>query len=887
MLTFSKTPDSQPLRKASTLRSKPTLLTDSLSVGEPPVKPGVEPLRNLRLGDTPGAETTDGKATALPVRSAPRKQAKPASRGRLVVIGLDTEYQGTDGSNDVISYQIAGFDPGRGVSWKAIHYCDPGERLTLSQVIQLALREGRAQGCCKPWPTEVVSVAHFGLAEMSCFRDFDEIKDDFDALRRTYVTLSKPLKITLTDKNRNQFDVSVVHRDTMLLAPAGAQSLSAIGKIVRLEKIELRPGEIEKMRELREREPARFEEYALRDAEICCRYLLRVADICRGLAGRESCRYEKDDFPVTLSSIGVNHLLGLWSKTGISHLNVIGQEEVKLRKSHGGLGWSIRPNQHRSDTETLATECFSGGRNEQFSHGPSEIGEWSDVDLRGAYTTALAMVGSPDWGGLTRTKSMDDLCSCRYLGFARVRFAFPSGTRFPSLPVRTNYGLIFPRTGITSVCSPELSLARSMGAELEVEDGFILPVIPSTKPFQLYVADCQARRKSAKAPDGSKSLEELFWKELANATYGKLAQGLMRHRVFDSRDGLHHDLPPSRITCPHIAAWVTSMVRSVVSEMLHRLPATVLVSNVTTDGILCTATEAQMAHATSGPLCGAFAAARLDLAGTNAITEIKHKVRQVLGWKTRGQATLLKCDGYAPVLAKAGLSLPKSIPDQNSEIVRLFLNRDYESKLVNRRLRTLPQLWHSGGDLVGFEQETRINMDYDFKRKPLNPEARIVDGVAVVFYETTAWESAAQFAEWRESHDRWRKSQRRCMKTLDDYSSFLGWMAFGSHRKRIYSKKCAAKSAVKLLVRAMEKERWGLSRQGKTIGKSRNIWTIWFQQLGYKVTVRDFENAARPGAILEENVIPPDNDVLKLLDAIAEQFPSFERDRILIRNAAS
>ena len=53
------------------------------------------------------------------------------------------------------------------------------------------------------------------------------------------------------------------------------------------------------------------------------------------------------------------------------------------------------------------------------------------------------------------------------LGYAQVEFKFPSSVRYPSLPVRTENGLIFPLSGIAHVASPEIFLARSLGADSE------------------------------------------------------------------------------------------------------------------------------------------------------------------------------------------------------------------------------------------------------------------------------------------------------------------------------------------------------------------------------------------------------------------------------------
>ena len=61
--------------------------------------------------------------------------------------------------------------------------------------------------------------------------------------------------------------------DTSILAPNGHRSLGALGRMLGLPKIELPEGAITKMREFLNAEPAKFNEYAVRDAEIAASYV--------------------------------------------------------------------------------------------------------------------------------------------------------------------------------------------------------------------------------------------------------------------------------------------------------------------------------------------------------------------------------------------------------------------------------------------------------------------------------------------------------------------------------------------------------------------------------------------------------------------------------------
>ncbi|MGH7970603.1 MAG: DNA polymerase, partial [Limisphaerales bacterium] len=378
------------------------------------------------------------------------------------------------------------------------------------------------------------------------------------------------------------------------------------------------------MKALLATDPGRFEEYALRDPKVAVRYCLKILALNRELLG-------VNEIEPTLSSIGINYLLKLWQESDIDKHRVLGTETKVIEEWVPTRGHTIKrrvtvPTADRHLHEPLAIECFHGGRGEQFFFGVSEEGVWIDYDLCGAYSTVLSLIGMPRWNEIRMTKDFAEF-QPHVLGYARIKFRFPDNTRFPCLPVRTSSGLIFPLEGETFCCSPEIYLAQTMGAQVEILHGVILPVDFNKRPFESFIIDCTKRRKLFP----KKSLEELFWKELLNATYGKTAQGLRKKRVFNTRSSSYQDMPESKITNPFIAAFVTSFIRASVGEILARLPSHVQVSNVTTDGLLCTASEAEALAASQGPICQLFAQARLRLCGNVEVLETKHQVRQVLG----------------------------------------------------------------------------------------------------------------------------------------------------------------------------------------------------------------------------------------------------------------
>ena len=793
--------------------------------------------------------------------------------GPLVLIGFDTEYQPRDGQNDVLSYQYYACDPTGAITWRGIFY--PGEngsRVKLTWFIEHIISAGRQQNKLSRWPKRAYLIGHFSIADLVTFDDFEDFKTEFDAIRRTYASITQDTTITCWNVNRHPHKIKLVLRDSMLLAPAGMQSLKAIGNLVGVRKLELNPGEIENMQTLLTEHPRRFEDYALRDPEIAVHYCLKIMAINKELTG-------KAEIPPTLSSIGINHLLNTWETYGINKNSVLGTEETISQEWSANLGHSIKrritvPTADRYCHESFVTECYHGGRNEQFFFGASEIGDWIDFDLCGAYTTAMALIGMPRWDQIRCTKDVHDF-QPGVLGYARVKFLFPDNTRFPCLPVRTANGLVFPLEGESYCCSPEIYLAQTMAAQVEVVHGVILPADFNERPFEKFIVDCTTRRKSF----DKKTLDELFWKELANGSYGKTAQGLRRKRVFDARSGEHQDLPPSKVTNPYFAAYVTSFVRAALGEILNRLPLHVQVSNATTDGFLSTATDAEAITAAQGPICLLFAQSRMRICGDVTVLERKHQVRQVLGWRTRGQATIIPMPGKDTVLAKAGLQSPtRDRAEQNQWILDRFVNRTENTTQISKRLRTLPEIYKNGGDLVSKETTIKVSMEYDWKRRPSTMTTRPINSTPHLYFDTVPWRNVAEFTACREQWQNFAGSEGRVLKSESDLTRFNDYRVtasvVGVRKPRNNS---ALKTARRMFLRAYVRSEWGLDA---TVMSYSEV-AAWMTNLGYTTKKSDLENANRPHAKLAAHLVPITPVVDIFIARIRERFPAFQLDRLL------
>jgi len=471
-----------------------------------------------------------------------------------------------------------------------------GLKALLGMVVRKAIREGIILGP----PDNIHLAAHFSRADLSTLRDFAKLKRRFSAVRRTYATTIKPLVLRiLTDQGIARVSVRLV--DTMLIAPTGA-SLASLGATLGVPKVDLPEGYSKaRMDVFKQQKPEEFARYALADAEIPARWAARVFSLVRAEMGVSR------SFP-TLGSVGVAMIEDEIARLG-TDVNAFFGREKRLRGKPSPLPIVVGKLE-------FAAQCYHGGRNEAFAVGFSPAGrEVFDLDLCGAYTTAMALISIPNWPTARYTNSLSELTTIGALAFAHVRFSFPNETRIPSLPVRASSGrgLIYPLAGSSWCSGPELIVALNQGVSIEVLQGLRVDYVPnSPRPFEEFARKISRIRKDAKSR-GDQVLDRLA-KEVGNSAYGKIAQAVASQRsipddvdsrrVFDVETDTMRELGPSRISQPMLAAFITGAVRAVVCEALARIHTDHWIGSVTTDGFLSTAAVETIDQ--SGPIARSF-----------------------------------------------------------------------------------------------------------------------------------------------------------------------------------------------------------------------------------------------------------------------------------------
>jgi DNA polymerase type B, organellar and viral len=677
--------------------------------------------------------------------------------------------------------------------------------------------------------------------------------------------------------------VKVGIRDTFLLAPSTAKSLDALGQLIGSHKLSLSDEELKRMDVLRREDLQRFVDYAQMDSRIALEFSERIADLATSF-GKE--RY----IPTTLTGLGVVFLKQLWKDNGFDEFKILGKEKVtqtfqdrstgKLRKR------SVRvSNTQRHLYAPLATECYHGGRNEQYFFGAGVVGTWTDYDLPNAYPTGMSQLGTPKWNELRLSSDVEELSRHR-LSYAQVEFKHPEGIRFPVLPVRGDNSVLFPMEGTSFCCGPELLLARSLGVEMKVLLGVIIPE-EEDKPFGKYLKHCFEKRDEAKK-QGNEVLNQL-WKELANSMYGKLAQGLRRRTVYSIKKGESEDLPECSITTPFYAAFTTSFCRAVLGEILNKLPRSVSVCSCTTDGFLSNASEEQIREATSGVLSRQYLQAHRYFNPEKVfILESKSVIQQPMGWRTRGQATLLPTELPEKfVLAKAGLKPEgQDKADYNRWIIEKFPRRVFGEKYPVKSFVSVRDMFEEQSDLYSILSLITVSMDFDWKRRVDHGSLslRQICSMDHVFFDTFPWKTAQESEDCKNHWKEFSQTNGVCLKTIEDVQNFQSFLECQKVMLKRPGRNNPKKGNVPMkmfrgwFARAYVNGAYGLP-SSDTHRHSYRFLEKFFAERGLEGMRAALSNS-RHNPVDPPNMIPSSPDVVRLVVDLKRLIPSFDETKV-------
>lgn len=275
------------------------------------------------------------------------------------------------------------------------------------------------------------------------------------------------------------------------------------------------------------------------------------------------------------------------------------------------------------------------------------------------------------------------------------------------------------------------------------------------------------------------------------------------------------------------------------------------------------------------------------LTGDPTMLEVKHRVRKPLGWRTRGQATLVEGrsdqgDGVNIVLAKGGIYTASHLDDtrlQNDHIINLFFERkpdDIIPLLVKTGIRDIIEF---DTDLVEKALSKRLNMEFDWKRRPTAVWEDTASGHLA--FCTDPWDTIDQFAKMREYWESFGIVKPRCIKTEADYRELgvyvLSQSALNKEGARYLRKKDPDLNRLRqTLCAAWRKSKAGLVH--RVDGKTAEAFAAILTDAGVACKRSDVENARKP---FLPNMCPPTPAVATALTKLSAVFPYLEVDTLM------
>jgi hypothetical protein len=262
----------------------------------------------------------------------------------------------------------------------------------------------------------------------------------------------------------------------------------------------------------------------------------------------------------------------------------------------------------------------------------------------------------------------------------------------------------------------------------------------------------------------------------------------------------------------------------------------------------------------------------------------------LLGWRTRGQATLepgevVEGSEIAPiVLAKGGITLSEKFDTdvlENGEILRLFFNRTAKSVQTVNTLAGIREIVQFDADLVPKEFDRRLNMNYDWKRAAL--AVTTSQSWGHVAFSTRPWETVDQFRIVRDVVD---KDKTPPIKTQDDFYSLYSSIETSISLKKEYSKNARKQDRAVNLLRKNLSAAWHTHRDlfGELPARfSATSLATAINQAGLHCTRHNVENGKKPGVTFNANTVPVTDKTENVVRLLKEALPGLKTDQIFVK----
>jgi hypothetical protein len=699
----------------------------------------------------------------------------------------------------------------------------------------------------------VYLISHFSLAELQTFKDFHKIKTSFDSIRGTFITTKSSIEVNVT-KEEACLDVEVILCDTSLLAPAGFQSLTALGKFIGISKIE-NSDFISKIGCLLRDDPEKFYNYAITDSVITLAYWMEIHMITQKTIG-----------PKLFQSVGglsIGYLKSYLKRSKISRSNFFGCGSSNYDRF-----------------EKFAVESFMGGRNESFSVGLINDRTLFDVDLSGAYSVGMMHIPQLDFANALITYNIEDFSGVDVVGFGEVEFKFPENVVIPSIPVKTKNGLVYPRAGVAKCTSYEIFLAKRLGAELKLVVGVVIPAGSGCSVLKRFVKDVRFERSQHKKG----TLANGFYKLIMNSLYGRFAMGIHPKKYFDTRTGLYSTGGRDGYTNAYLASSITGFIRAVVSELIHELSVKgCLVVSVTTDGFITDAPFEEILRDIDTPFVKAYKRCITELGDApEKYLELKGTSENLFSWKTRGQFDMDK----GLITAMAGLQKPKKTDHEGVKawFVESVVNDKVKAYNKIERLLSLTSVY-KGSPFGSIEQYKYISTQYDFKRRLVKHSKG--------FLFSEAWSNVGDMSKFVKRYVSPYQTKIRDDESLREFELYINNLDIKSKAERArkvrlirgLKRECLYPIALKTCVRCALKGEAGFSQKytGSSILDlllSHGIKDYGQKDRLYRVDSNFFKNQKR--LIVEYHKLPLTVEVYNILKVFKKLDSNFNPNDLLL-----
>lgn len=333
-------------------------------------------------------------------------------------------------------------------------------------------------------------------------------------------------------------------------------------------------------------------------------------------------------------------------------------------------------------------------------------------------------------------------------------------------------------------------------------------------------------------------------------------------------------------------------IRAVIGEILWKLPKGATLVSATTDGFLVDCPLDQLDL--TGTMCRRFQALVDRVSPGSHMLENKHQVMQLFAGRTRLQFTVEADGDHKTVTAKGGIKPGPDVKDENAFMLDLTLNRQPGQKLTYESFISMRDQLPLELDLQTETRETRINLEYDFKRRPIPSSVRMIPMAGTdqshLAFDTEPWNTVNEALATRLIFDAWRDDH--CLKTLEDFQTWEYYRAFkmanlkgakpaalnaAETGKRTGRKNLTKRGylavAKQLFLAAYQKKMWGLD--GANL--SQRKLAEWLTSQGYKTSVSAVKNGTREQPV--EHLVPATDEVIEFLDKMKVRFPGLETER--------